>query len=390
MSDLEEQFAAEVDALRQSGVLGERGRVLDLFNYLASRGPHASNSPSEQVLAAEVFGRRDFSSGDDASVRVYMHRLRKKLDEFYSNAGKGHACRLSLPRGEYRLLLETLDNTEARPATSRFVPWFALGLVIVNILIWLILAQGTKEQSNPELNAVWQTLGQSSRPVTVLVGDYYLYAEKDDDLEVNRLVRDYRVNSPTDLERLARAAPQRYGKGADAGLSYLPPSAAYALGDILPRLVQTGRPFRVAPVSSENINVFKTSDVVYVGLLSGMSFLESMAFANSSFVPGDSYDEIIAIENGQWFRSTEAMGLMEQTAYRDYGYFSFIRPDTSGWLMVIAGTRDTGLRGIAELVSAANLPVDFNTITQRPRFEALVEVGGQQQSNIRQTLISTH
>ncbi|MGC1269862.1 MAG: helix-turn-helix domain-containing protein, partial [Croceibacterium sp.] len=74
-------FAAEVARLNAAKVAGESGRLRDLFDYLAARGPEAP-SASQADIADAVFGQTA-TEGDDATVRVYVHRLRKRLEDFY-------------------------------------------------------------------------------------------------------------------------------------------------------------------------------------------------------------------------------------------------------------------------------------------------------------------
>ncbi len=91
------QFETEVQRLRASGVLGRTGRLRELFDFLAERG-HAAEPVTQADIAHEVFGQLD-AGADDATARVYVHRLRKRLSEFYAREG-AEAGRLVLPAGK--------------------------------------------------------------------------------------------------------------------------------------------------------------------------------------------------------------------------------------------------------------------------------------------------
>src|SRR6187402_3139514 len=94
----EQLFLAELARVRGSGTLGDSGRLRELFDYLAARGSGAP-SASQADIADSVFGQAE-TEGDDATVRVYVHRLRKRLEEFYAAAGEGpERARLVLPAG---------------------------------------------------------------------------------------------------------------------------------------------------------------------------------------------------------------------------------------------------------------------------------------------------
>ena len=55
-------------------------------------------------IAVDVFGKPEhFDVSQDATVRVYIHRLRRKLAEFYDGEHAETATRLVIPKGEYRI-----------------------------------------------------------------------------------------------------------------------------------------------------------------------------------------------------------------------------------------------------------------------------------------------
>ena len=72
-------FTAEVARLQASRTLGETGRLRELFDYLAARGP-AAPPASQAEIADAVFGQPD-TDGDDATARGYFHRVRKRLED---------------------------------------------------------------------------------------------------------------------------------------------------------------------------------------------------------------------------------------------------------------------------------------------------------------------
>ena len=93
---------AHADLVRESGVLGRSVLMLRLFNLLVS---HAAKrgALSEDQVAERVFRKGGESKSPDARVRVYMYRLRQRLDIYY--AGRNQGERLAVPLGDYRLVL---------------------------------------------------------------------------------------------------------------------------------------------------------------------------------------------------------------------------------------------------------------------------------------------
>ena len=64
----EQAFAAEVARVQAGGALGDSGRLRELFDYLAARGPAAAPATQAEIADA-VFGQPD-TEGDDATARV--------------------------------------------------------------------------------------------------------------------------------------------------------------------------------------------------------------------------------------------------------------------------------------------------------------------------------
>jgi hypothetical protein len=387
----DEAFGAEVARLRASGALGESGRLLELFDYLAARGA-AAEPASQAAIADDVFGQSG-TDGDDATVRVYVHRLRKRLDDFYAENSAGQQ-RLTIPAGTYALRL--VEAAEAEPAVSPPIRlprrWWpaaaALALVLVFLAGWFI----RPVPSAPHANSIWQPFIDSDRPIVVAVGDYYIFGEFDHlDPENGRLIRDFTIDSPTDLARAQESDPARYEATEDMGLNYLPFSSAYGLSALMPVLSQHDEPVSIIPASQVTTDTFRNYNVVYIGLVSGMGLLEDVNFMNSSFMVGATYDDLIDIEADKTYSSQEALRLASNDYYRDYGYLSVFHEPGGALVAVVAGARDTGLRGIAPIAAGSELPTELAGLASAERqkgFEALFEIRGQQGSDLSEKLVA--
>ena len=53
----------------------------------------------------------------------------------------------------------------------------------------------------------------------IVVGDYYLIGETDDSMGVNRLIREYSVNSKNDLDHYVQEHPEIADRYMDVGLA---------------------------------------------------------------------------------------------------------------------------------------------------------------------------
>src|ERR1700736_5607741 len=107
-NDVRASFTAEAQQNALAAVLTSRTfsknpRLTALLEYLCVRYFHGeTESIKEYNIATDVFGRpADFDQGSDAIVRVEMHRLRKKLKEFYGGEGADQALEIVIQSGHY-------------------------------------------------------------------------------------------------------------------------------------------------------------------------------------------------------------------------------------------------------------------------------------------------
>ena len=100
-------------------------------------------------------------------------------------------------------------------------------------------------------------------------------------------------------------------------------------------------------------DAFRTHNVVYLGLFSGMGLLEDVNFTHSALTLGASYDELIDSASGRRYVSNAARNLASSGYYRDYSYLGLLREPGGALVAVVAGARDTGLRGLATIAARA-------------------------------------
>lgn len=396
-------FTAEVERVRASNIFGRATQLQRLFDYLVACQA-AGRIPKEIEVAVDGFGRgADFDVAQDATVRVAVHKLRKRLEDFYRDEAPQAAARLTIQRGEYRLTLETV-SAEKVVATTR--GWRALlpstarerfAAAVIGVLLLACLALLFATLSRPPVDErvaavrdspLWAPLLADDLPVQLVLGDYYIFGERDKAGDIHRLVRDFNVNSRQDLEQGFIANPALAEQFADLNLGYLPTSSAQALREVLPVLVASGKHVSLTLASELDPSTIKTTHIVYIGYLSALGSLMDVVLAGSRYSFGASYDELIDAMTGETWVSEagDAHGPTER--YRDFAYLASFRGPGGNQHLVVAGTRDTGL------MQAAESAVDMNqlqTLAARKLpwrgFEALYEVQSVNGVNVESRLI---
>lgn len=398
---------AEVHRIQLSGMLGE-ARLRRMFDYLAEKSL-AGQSPKEIAIAMDVFGKSpNFDVSQDALVRVYIHKLRKALDEHYASSGRGGGSELHVPRGEYRLRIsaKTGDKDRAEvpvPATVHKFRHFRLlgaaALLAAAVAVGALIAWAYAPRSDLErvrANPIWSSLLKDDRPIMIVVGDYYLIGETDDSMGVNRLIREYSVNSKNDLDHYVQEHPELADRYMDVGLRYLPISTAFALRDVMVVLAPENRRISVTKMSDIEPSSLKSADIVYIGYLSGMGMLQDLIFAGSRFSVGDSYDEVFDKRTRVSYVSEIGSDIMDppqptgkEKTYHDYGVFEKVRGPGGNTIVVISGTRDAGVTQTAEVFTSAQKLKEMEQKSNvKLPLEALLEVSAVNGVNLNGKLLA--
>ena len=399
---------AEIARVRESGVLGASGRLLELFEFLAQRSAQG-RPPKEAEIALTVFGKAGPDSmRDDPVARVYIHRLRKRLDDFYLRHGMPNGMRLDIPKGDYRIACTGGDGNgvgaeanaehDAAPLIDVTRPRkFSWGLAAAclavlaiggNVAAWSMFANRPAAQIRQLADSgMWAEIAKSKRPLLIVVGDYYMFGEYEDRTKLKRLIRDFAINSKEDLAISQWSNPKDFERYSDVSLQYLPASAAFALADLAP-LIQEGRKVQVTLSSNMPLERMKTDDIIYVGLLSGLGPLRDPVFSTSRFALGKSYDQIIDVKAGRAYNSEAFLAAPSDDMYRDYGFFSTFEGPAGNRIVILSGSRDTAVMGVAEAVTQMDRLARVEKKTPKQGdFEALFEVKGQKHMNLEASVL---
>jgi hypothetical protein len=406
---IDEKIDSHAERIRSSEVLGRSDQLRRLFDYLVECS-RAGKVPKESVIAVDVFGRgTDFDVSQDAAVRVYIHKLRRKFEEFYEEHPQIGPERLTIPKGEYRLVLEPPASEPPPPPPPAVTtpapvrnPWKiatfgAIAVVAIVGIVGALLWEHREGQQFAQIrdNPVWAKLLHDTRPITVVLGDYYIFAETDELSQPQRLVREFSINSRSDLDQYLMEHPQMTDKYMDAQLSYLPTSSAYVMADIMPVLASTHRPIRVKMMSELEPDALKSTDVVYVGYLSGLGMLADATFSGSRFSVGSSYDELLDGQTRKRYfsqagdRYARPQDESGPTTYREYSLIAGFEGPSGNQMLVIAGMRDVGLMQAGEALTGASSLRQLGKQLPNGPFEALYEVTGINSTNVASKLLIT-
>src|SRR5579864_4900795 len=94
---------AELDIVLSSAAFSRSPRLAHLLQYLCTKYfDGEADHIKEYNIAVDVLNRPEsFDPAEDAIARVEVHRLRKKLKEYYETEGTDHGIRIVIPTGRF-------------------------------------------------------------------------------------------------------------------------------------------------------------------------------------------------------------------------------------------------------------------------------------------------
>jgi hypothetical protein len=395
--DTTDPLGQQVAAVRDARLLGRSHGLERLFDYLADPA-NRHRALREADVALDVFGRTPDLSGD-ASVRVYIHRLRRKLEAFYAGAGADQPYRLVIPVGEYRLDLvdvRELDGRRAQTATTTLPPgprpgrrrrraWGIAAMLLAalaagaNLAAWIWHTRSTgapHDLARAAASPLWSGLGRE-RPILLVVGDYYIFGDTEGGDEPRRMIRAFEINSPADLDAWLMDNPQGQGRFIDLDTYYTPVGATVALRDLMPVIRQAAGAadrLRMVPASRLTPDMLKSFDIVYVGYLSGLRLLQQPVFDRSRFSIGSTFDELVDRKTGDTYVSGAGKAQGDRPN-RDYGYLAAFSGTSGNRFVIVSGARDIGVVQMAEIAADPAAVARLQIVPERA-IEALYEVDG--------------
>jgi hypothetical protein len=170
---------AHVQHLLQSPHFARADTQRKLLQYLWE---HRHENVSEYALAIDALGRNsNFDSTTDASVRVHISRLRRKLKDYYQNE-TGEPELLVIPTGTHQLMVldhpivavSGPDRVEAAATAGKsyIVPILSAVIVLLLVTVGGLVWKNNSLRSNPELpkpNAFWSSFLQGTAPIKIIL-----------------------------------------------------------------------------------------------------------------------------------------------------------------------------------------------------------------------------
>ncbi len=360
----------------------------------------AGRQPKETTIAVQIFGKEaSFNSKEDATVRVYMNNLRKKLEHYYFTSSEPHEFRLSIPVGHYRVELVPFDLKIPKPFLKSHARSIMVGSAIVVAFGLGYVVHALQQSAPAEHRApdpIWHEFQSSNgRHTLIVIGDYFFLRERTDRAGYYRRPS---INSTEDYQLFSGREPD-LGKTFQVNdFTFLRPSGPWSMAKILPIIQENPSGYSLKLASEFTSADFKGNNIIFIGTMKTLhsfrKFLHMFRMERTTARLGtpEQYESIaIRNEAGDSVQTFSIGGPRSGDYVKD---FSFIAkghgPDGCTILMILGFTEN----GVIAGGNAACDPALFDSVAAAYPLPPLSEPFGFTlvlgTEGISQAIFSTH
>jgi len=441
-----ERVRLQLDKMLASEQFAKSEASRKLLSYLAERSLR-DEAPKETEIALDVFGKdSSFSGAEQSTVRVSVRTLRQKLAEYYAGAGRDDPVRFEIPKGGYRLLVTSPDASShgatttnpmadahdpsaagtpsaspaeatspgvtpavATPAvgtaaTRRSRPWSwvaaaALAVLAVSISLNVYLWNRPHAQPgapDPQLTQVrasllWSDMVKSDRPVTLILGDLFMFTQIDPMTGRTLTVRDAGINSSEELRAILANHPTYATERGQRYVTMVQKTVAVGMADVMRIIYRPGRRIEVVAQDDVSSDQIRNNDVIYLGPLVRLGALGSHYAMQSRYRFSSEGSTITDVATGKTYLPQGELNAQ----HVDYALAAkFLGPTGNHMVILSAGARNAG---VLQIVRTATSAQGVNKIDERLRtdhagdagsFEMLLTVTGFKQTDLAAEIVN--
>jgi hypothetical protein len=260
-ADEKDLVRRELARLVESPAFRQSKRCCRLLTHTITAALNESwDSLRERNLGVELFNRApDYGTTEDAVVRVAAAETRKRLAQYYDQAGQIEGLRIELPAGgyvpEFRFAEPVPPPATAGSRSYRMPAWIAaatLAAVVIAYLVWANLPSPA--------DRFWQPLNQSKDPVLIALGIVH-GLNGGGDIDQFRFRATEACKTPAGCEKFFSGVhPIARGN--------IPTGDAIGLGHMMGHIGKMGKQFRIRGVLDITYSNLKEEDAVLVGYFS--------------------------------------------------------------------------------------------------------------------------
>ncbi|WP_139957156.1 helix-turn-helix domain-containing protein [Flavicella sediminum] len=351
-----------------------------LLSYLVEQAIKG-NKIKEHVIGLDVFPDSYSLEKNDGSVRVYMYKLRKKLEKYYALESKHTTLVFEIKKGQYNLSFSDIKNYDASKKASKKSIEIPLKQLYFWAIILFLLASFAFFYTHlfPKNNYCWNAFFSGKEKNLCLVADHFVTMNKDQ----NNFSISNEINNQNEFIVYANKHNEAHFEIADFTL--FTKMAPFTIQTLTAWFYDNRSDFLLKTDSDFKYEESREKNILYVGQFKTMKESKSIFLKNSKKFKinkdGFSYIESGGIKN---YTTT-----FNQSNKTEYALVSFEKTSNNKEALFFVSNHDIGVLATVRNFTDRNWLENFykNLPTKTSHFNALFEVHGIQRTDMNCKLV---
>ena len=320
-----------------------------LLTYLVECSIH-SRIPKEYTIATDVFKKEsNFDPTTDTTVRVYVHRLRKKLDYYFKTEAKHERMKIVIPKGHYDIRFLSNKNELLKKSRSFGIITLLCAYIVLSHSLYIFVFKPWLKHPVSKLTRLnfWSDFFNPEKPRLVTPGDHFFY----EDYRTHTLQRRNNINSKEEFYTYLTTLDSTSNYYWILPFTFFPKNSVWPFQKLQASLL-INQKYESKPASLVNANDVNNANILFIGSFHTLGILKE-TFRNSHF-------QYIIFPNSLTITDGDKTLVIQEDGnptvfHHDYGLVRKLPGPNDNVIYIFSSFHETGTIGI----------VDFFTDTEK-------------------------
>lgn len=252
---------------------------IDLLKYLVEKNL-SKEKLNEVTIGIDLYGIDYSENKNNSTVRSYIYKLRKKLDEYYDETGRNEEVIFEIVKGQYNLSFVSVDEyhkSKSKKSQSVTIPTKYIKL-LGGLLLLTILTSVVLKTMISKPNFIWEGYFENNAQNLLVISDQFIVYEKLPDGKTYG-VSYPEINNYNDFIKYTNEHPDKELKITDYTL--MSKMAPYSVKKLTQWFESNKNDFLLELESKLNYDDIQNQNILFIGQYKTMNLSKSLFLQDS-------------------------------------------------------------------------------------------------------------
>ncbi|WP_066631032.1 hypothetical protein [Labilibacter marinus] len=356
-------------------------RIVNLITFLVEQSLKGNNL-KEDIIGMEVFDSDYTAVKNDGLVRVYMHKLRKKLSSYYAEEGKDAPIEFVLEKGTYKIKFEVKGRANEKVEERKVLDRKSRKPILAIAFAFLILVCAfAYYYTSKQHQYLWDAFFVKGASNVCIMADQVVMLKKAGNS--GEFITDLKVNSTEDF--IQHIENHQIDSLQKADFTFFTKAIPHSIYKLSQWFFQHQSSFVPLTESELRYEETKRNNIIYIGQFKTMSVSKELFLRNSKVFKVDGVHFVSHKEDKiKHYRPS-----FSETVRSEYAMVAYM-PLTAGTKAIyIVSNNDIGTMALVNKFTDPQFLSSFyfNLPSEDAYFNALFKVEGMERTDISCELV---